>query len=73
MNQELNQTEIYVTDIAKELLNLRLGNKMTVNSLARIFNISPMTLNQIEDGIIYPTYDLTVKYAKFFKCKIVIS
>jgi len=73
VNQEPKQKEIYVTDLAKELLNLRLENKITVNALARIFNTSPMILNQIEDNIIFPTYDLLEKYAKYFHVKIIIS
>ena len=73
MNPEPKLKEIYVTDIAKKLLNLRLENKITVNALARIFNTSPMTLNQIEDSIIWPDFDLLKKYAKYFHVKLVIS
>jgi len=73
MLQESKQKEIYVTDLAKELLDLRLEKRMTVNEVARIFNVAPVTICKIEDNIIYPDYDLLVKYAKYFKCKIVIS
>lgn len=73
MQQEIATKEIYVTDLAKELLNLRLEKRLTVNELSRIFSIAPVTLCKIEDNITFPTYDLLVKYAKYFHCKIIIS